>query len=151
MTSYTHTIIFGFPYSAANIVKMQRAGCAFYMEGLTGQQRLDILNGTAPLPDSPESKNFQTVFSTSNPPTTRDWLIGCAQMKPAHWARLQSYIGTLPAGLRYLRAGLEQDGRLYTILETNIAQLQDDIGKRFANPLQLLNKMGLRHYRNGAI
>jgi hypothetical protein len=149
MTSYTNAIIFGFPYSAANIDKMKRAGCAFYMEGLTGAQRLAILNGTAPIPNSPEAGNFQTVFSTSNPPSTRDWLIGCAQMNPAHWARLQAFIGTLPAGLRYLRASIDANGRTFTILETNVPALQDEIGRRFGRPIGLLQKMGLRPYRAG--
>lgn len=148
-TLFENTIIFGLPYSAANVEKCQRAGVAFLHEGLTVQQRQNILNGTTPIStvlQSPESKNFQAAWSSSANGSTRDWLIGELTMRSDHWARLQAWIGTLPNGLRYVRAYLDPDNNKYTILETNVNQLQDDIGRQYPNGPSLLRKMGLVPY-----
>jgi len=149
-------LILGLPITANNLDRIQRRGIGACCKNISSADRAAMItNGTLSNGQAAtitnlktlysdqvsdidaQALNFLSIFSTSNPPNTQDWYIGCASLSDNQWSRIQASLAALPGTLKY---GLfDTDMKL---LETNTSLT---LGNTFT-PLGALLSLGLRPY-----
>lgn len=164
MTQYTHRLVFGLPFTTANLVRMQRLGVAVCEEytDIDGPTRLSIANGTMPIAQvlaydtlglSQQSQNFQTPFQL-NDSGTKDYYLGAISLTDVWWTRLQSRLALLPAGMMYARWMLNYDvesdpnKQVFLLRATNVNALNPFLQTAITEQAALA-VVGLKLYRSG--
>jgi hypothetical protein len=124
----------------------KRCGIAMFQENLSIADRVRILKRSAPFLEIDcfdQSRNFQEQYYQYQGTAILSWLVGVARIRSDCWRILQAILGGLPKGVSYLRAYLDEDDDQYTILETDMPELQHEIGNKLNDPTRLIALMGL--------
>lgn len=151
--TFVHEVIFALPFNAGGLDKMQRAGVAVNVVGISGTERQQLLNGTLDIatlkanhPDlatqiDAESLNYQRKICNDGSGLATHY-IGHAYFTDNVYARLEAYIATNPTGVRWVHATWDAPSETFIIAGTNVAAFSGAIGQTMGHAIQRLRAAG---------
>jgi len=113
----------------SNEITLRRAGVALFSPGYTGQQRLQIWNGTLAYdPGDPEQECFVSRKFLNG--QDREFFIGHGSFQDLHWARAAERILNAPlVNMRYARL-VTLDGEVFRLTaDHNVPALSAYVGQ----------------------
>jgi hypothetical protein len=150
----SYNIWLGTSSSSGNVNKLQILGVVIFLETITNQHRLQLLNGTITLVDlkvlypaltnriDQEAKNFTSKWS--NDGLNHTHYLGEFNATQLFWTRLQNVLASAPSDWKYVQFSIPGS----VLLETNINAFSGLVGT-VQNPRQLIADFGLEPYPVG--